>query len=290
MLETGNNILTSPSINLIDETFDVSQSDNCYLVIQTDQNGLSFCIFNTVINKYIVLRHYMLNNPHDLVGSYRSIFESDDLLKLRYKSSNHILISPLSTLIPDHLFNPLNAKAYLNFNHGWEPDRQVAHNHISATGLSNVFSYPDALSLMLRIYQPNITFCHHATPLIHLAASEAISSMKPKITIYYYDGYLDIVIVKTGKLLFYNTFKVDIPDDFIYYLAAVLNLFHIDITTASIAYAGSIKELPPSAGIIQKYTAGLRECNPCGSAIYSHYLTEQLKAKYAILFSLQCAL
>ncbi len=288
MPETGNNI-TEATINLIDETFDISQSGSYYLSVQIETDGLSFCIFNTIINKYIVLRHYpyvAAGNDETLIHQCRNIFENDDLLKLSYKGCGHLWISPRCTLVPEHLFDAENAGPYLNFNHGWKANEQVLQNYVRLAKLRNVFSCPNTLMTLLFQYQPATAFFHHATPFVDLVVADSLSTAKPRIALYYYDRYMDIGIAQAKKALFYNTFQVNSPEDSIYYLAGVLNLFDIPLASTRLFYAGNSKDYLSHIEFLKKYIDRAIECEPFDMVTYSHYLTDSLRKRFIHLFNL----
>ena len=282
MPEIGSNIAKA-DIDLVDETFDASHSESYHLSIQTEPGRLSFCVFNTVINKYIALRYYPLHiaNPDETAG----IFENDDLLGLRYKSSSHLWVSPRYTLVPDHLFDANESDSYLSFNHGAMAGELTLQNYIRQANMYHVFSCPETLVSLLRRYQPDIRLFHQATPLIDLLLNRINSSDKC-MAIYFYSCYLDVVIVRKNELLFYNTFQINAPADTVYYLAGVSNLFDIDLPTTKLIYAGNFKEMPPEIAILKDYVDGIMECDPPHEVIYSHFIQAPVRKDFSILFSL----
>jgi hypothetical protein len=290
MPETGNNNAINPVIDLVDETFDISQAGSYYLFLQTGPEGLAFCVFNAVISKYIVLRHYPFSgtdgNSNAIVGLCRNIFADDNLLGLSYKVCSHLWVSPRSTLAPEHLFDPADAAEYLNFNMGWNADECVMHNQVRSAKLYNIFSCPKPLASLLRQYQPTVTFFHHATPFIDGLSVESLSSSKTRVAVHYYADNMDILAVKARKLLFYNTFRISTPQDSVFYLAGVLNLFDMKPAATKLFYAGNLNEIPPHAKIIRDYVDRTVECEPLDTVTYSHYLTGQIRTRFIHLFNL----
>ncbi len=289
MPETGNKITAKASIDLIDETFDISQSESYRLSVQTGPEGLSFCIFNTIINKYIVLRHYPVSGAgNDVITAdfCERIFADDDLLGLKYKNCEYLQISPRCTLVPEHLFDPTHASAYLNFNHGWKAGEHVLHNYVRSAKAYNIFSCPEELMNMIRRYQPGIVFYHHAAPFIDTVVAESTVLGKPRVAVCYYSDYMDITMVKDKKLLLYNTFCVNVPEDSVYYLAGVLNMFDMALASVKLFYAGNIKEAPTYLEFVQKYVDRIVECEPTNTVTYSHYITAALRARFIHLFNL----
>lgn len=289
MQETGNNhIIYEAATNLIDETFDVSQSESYHLSIQTGPEGLSFCIFNVVIGKYVVLRHYpfVFGNTDALTDICKNIFENDDLLSLKYKSSCHLRISPRCTLVPAKLHNPEDNEAVFRFNHGWKAGENIRQNHIQVAGLYNIFPYPKNLISLLQQYQPAIVFSHHATPFIDSIVAESFSSAKMNVALYSYSDFIDIIIAKAKKILFYNTFEINTPEDTVYYLAGVLNLFDTKLASVKLQYAGNIDNMPANIKIADKYVARIAECEALDTVTYSHYITRRLRTHFIHLFNL----
>ena len=275
-------------INLIDETFYSSQSENYHLSLQTEPNRLSFCVFDTVVNKYIVLRNYLLNSIDlcALVSECSFIFENDDLLSLKYKSSSHLWISPRFTFVPEHLFDPKERDSYLTFTHGAIDGELILQNHIKTVSMYNIFSCPEALMTLLRLYQPKISFYHQSTPFIESVVAGMSSSGGAGLAVYYYNNWLDIVVVKDNKILFYNTFQITAPEDSVYYLVGISNLFHIDLPKTKLMYAGDFKHIPPEVAILKNYVERIVECEPPHAVLYSYHIPEAFRKNFINLINM----
>jgi len=274
-------------IDLVDETFEASHSESYHLSIQTEPGRLTFCVFNTVIHKYIVLRSYPLfNHGSDIIaGGCTTVFENDEMLGLRFKSSSHLWISPRSTLVPGHLFDANEADLYLSFNHDAIAGEQTLYNYIRPANLYQVFTCPEIFLSKLRHYHPDIRLYHQVTPLIESIITE-ISSPDMNVAIYYYSCYLDIAVVRKNELLFYNTFHINVPEDTVYYLSGVSNMFDIDLSTTKIKYAGNFNQLPPEIAILKKYAGNIVDCDPPHAVTYSHYIQAPLVKNFINLFNL----
>ena len=287
MPEIGNKIAEA-DINLVDETFESSHSESYHLYIQTEPGRLSFCVFNTVINQYVALRNYPLfiTEHSELVSTYNSLFENDDLLGLRYKSSCHLWVSPRCTLVPDDLFDPNEADTYLSFTHGSKAGEQTLHHLIRPANLYHVFSCPDTLDTLFRRYHPQIRHIHHSAPLISSIVTGITLPNKPSVAVFFYSNYLDIVVAQKNKLLFYNTYQINAPEDSVYYLVGVANILDIDLLSTQLIYAGNFNQMPPEIAILKDYVARIIECNPPNTVTYSHYLQAPVLKNFINLFNL----
>ena len=236
----------------------------------------------------MLLRNYIFPEADYLVSAdiYSSIFENDDLLKLNYKSSSHLWISPCSTLVPNHLFDPDEAETCLVFNHGKMTDEQTQHHDIKPLNLINIFSCPEALTIMLRKYQPNIRLFHQTAPFIETVIAAPSMTHSLRIAVFFYSPYLDIVVVENQKLLFYNTFHIVAPEDSVYYLTGVSNLFNIDLLTTRLMYAGDLNQIPPEVAILKNYVESFVECIPSNAFTYSHNIPVTFRKKFINLFNL----
>ena len=288
MQEIGSFKTLKADIDLVDETFDVSQSESYHLSIQTEPDGLSFCICNTSLNKYIVLRSYRFPDAdfNKLANECSFIFENDELLGLKYKSSSHLWVSSCCTLVPNYLFDAADAETCLEFNHGKMTGEQTQHHYIKPLNLNNIFSCPETLTELLRKYQPAISLFHQTAPFIETVIATPSLQHSSGIAVFYYSNYLDIVVVENQRLLFYNTFKIVAPEDSVYYLAGVSNLFNINLLTTKLLYVGDLNLIPPEVAILRNYVEDIVECLPSNAFTYSYHIPATFRKKFINLFNL----
>jgi hypothetical protein len=267
-------------IDLIDETFDTSQSINYALCIQIAPNGLSYCVCDTVVGKYILFRHYPFSAGCDIITSCSKVFEKDELLSLRYKKSRSLWVSQRSTLVPEQLFDAQNVEKILNFNHGSLENEKTLFRQLHPTQLYHVFSVPVALANLVARYQQNIQWFHHAQPFIEWS----IAKEKP-VSVFIYKGNMDVVLLKNEQFAFYNSYQVQTPMEAVYFLAGVLEVFGLNLSTAEVVYSDS-EEASPYSDAIKAHSLRLIGCEPGGMCIYSHYITEVLRKRFIHLFNL----
>jgi len=269
---------------LVDETFDSSQSESYHLSIQTEADRVSYGVINTVLKKYIVLRSYplqKLRNDDINAAAIRSVFDSDELLRLNYKSCCHLLVSPRYTFVPEHLFVPAEAGAYLRFNLGEAADEQALYHISRALRAYHVFSCPEGLMTLLRTHQPRASFFHHSKPFVESVAS----NVQTGIAVYFHSKWMDVLVVKNKKFLFYNSFQINAPADSVYYLASAASMFDLPLSTTKLLYAGNIKQMPPEAAILKNYAGQMSGCEPLGAVTYSHYITEPFRRSFVNLIN-----
>jgi hypothetical protein len=188
--------------------------------------------------------------------------------------------------VPQHLFDQDNRDLCLTFNHGTTKREQIQHHYIKPASLYNIFSCPETLMGLLRKYQPEIRMFHQTAPFIETVLASPSLGQARRMAIFFYSPYLDIVVVENSKLLFYNTFKIVAPEDSVFYLTGVSNLFDTNLSSSKLLYMGDLKCMPPEIEMISGYVADIVDCSPSDAFVYSHYITSSLRKKYINLFNL----
>ena len=94
-----------PFLELYDETLDINSTENYELSVQVSSDDISFCILDTLRNKFVMLRSY---EPEDnsRFDPYRlnEIIRKDDFLTRKFRKTNIITPTPRATLVPGPLF------------------------------------------------------------------------------------------------------------------------------------------------------------------------------------------
>ena len=106
-----------PFLELFDETLDINSTENYELSVQVSPDDFSFCILDTLRNKFVLLRSY---EPDDNTSfdPYRlnEIIKKDDFLTRRFRKTIIITPTSKSTLVPAPLFDDSRKEDYLAFN------------------------------------------------------------------------------------------------------------------------------------------------------------------------------
>lgn len=155
------------NLNLTDETFDVNQSHNYFLSMQSSLNGFSYVISDTVRNKCLLLKHYQskCTDWNDFYNFIFPVLESDTNLSLKYKGIHHVIIDQYFTIIP-LAFNTDSAEiSDSNIQEHFRGNSIIMRSE-SVTSKSNIVSpYPENLHNLLRQKFNNVRLSHHTLPL-----------------------------------------------------------------------------------------------------------------------------
>jgi len=228
------------SFAYIDETLDINLTQSYELSIQLSLNGLSFCLLDTVRNKFIVLQHTLIQTHttfDDYLDNIEKLIESTDLFHHQYKKVKLVWISNKNTLIPSSLFNTDNLKKYFEFNQKLNDLDEIHYTELKYANAYSVFTIPNQIATIFTRLYSNISFYNQQTPAIENALFKYNSS-DFKVIINVENEFFDLTITQKGKLLLYNNFIYKNEIDMIYYIMYSFEQLQINPESIDVVLSG----------------------------------------------------
>lgn len=230
--------------------------NNTKLSIQISLSGLSFCILNTTTNTITHLKSISLKNtltPFALLDNVKQLFNTEPALNNTFNFVQAIHISNLSALVPAPLFNSNNQVDYLKFNTKILKSDFVTNDTISINNSVNV--YIPFVNINNFIFDKFGTFNykHFSTVLIETILKLEKNTTHTKCYVHIAHNHFEIIIVSPKGLEFYNTFKYNTPEDYIYYLLFTLKQLHLNPETLNVILIGAVNNNDKLYTITYKY-------------------------------------
>jgi hypothetical protein len=276
-------------LNQIDETFDINQSNNYFLALQSSKNGFTYFITDTVRNKCLLMRHYrcIFDNWSDYQNFLSSILESDEYLQLNYKRISHIITSTEFSVVPE-AFLPDNETALQSFFPEIEnPDNYTFFTTpVKESKSVVVFYYLKSLEQILRKRFTHIHLSHQVYPYIHNIVIESNRSLRHVFHLLIQSGSITICVAHMGNLDFVNSFRTETNDDILYYTLAVMEQFKISSTLAEIFVTNEM-EIPDTINEkLKSFIGKVRINKPPQNIVYSYALPEENLTRFTNLLNL----
>ncbi|MCG8410020.1 MAG: DUF3822 family protein [Bacteroidales bacterium] len=230
------------SFAFTDETIDINSTQSYKLSIQLNLNGLSFCVFDVVRNKYIVLQHIHIDPNIDFteyLNTIENILDSVDLLKYSYKKVRLIWYSGKSTLIPSNLFNTEKLKQYFEFNQELDDLDEIHYTELKYANAYSVFTMPNQVANIFVRKYPQITFFNQQALAIENALYK-YSTNDYKVILNVNEDTFDLIIIQKGYLILYNNFIYTNEVDILYYVMYSFEQLQIDSRTIEVICSGYI--------------------------------------------------
>jgi hypothetical protein len=270
--------------NLLDETLDRNQAHHYNLFIQCCLNGLSFCLCDTVNNKFIAFRHYSSNDslkPEDIA----CIFTTDDLLRLPYKSASLLFNNGKNTLVPVTFFEDKEAASFFQFNHK-EEDCALIYNKLPDALAVNVFScHQDYLS-KFKEYFPGINIFHRTTPFITALVQDASKGNWVRFFVTIHKDVIDIGLAHSKKLEFFNSFHYKEKQDIVYFVLNVLEHFKLSVMYTDVYLSADLDNHEEIFEYLNNYLHQVKFIKPSTKYTYSYIFDESQLTRFANLFNL----
>ena len=275
-------------LNLLDETFDKNQAPHYHLSIQVDLNGITFCVLDTVRNKYTGLRHYALNGVKNWqdISAMTALLNSDEILKLPYKSTSFMMVEGKSTLVPLELFDSTNPSAIFTLNHTLESGQEILFNTLVHSIAANVFAVPLQVHHTFQNVFPGIKAYHRVSPFIENLIHESGKSGRKKCFVSIHANTMDIGVAHQKKLEFFNTFVYREKSDIIYFILSVLEKFDMPVMTSEVHFACDMEHHETIFDFLHQYLNHIKFIRPSEHFSFSYMFDDVHLTRFANLFNL----
>ncbi len=244
------------SFSIVDESFVQDNSKDYSLYLEIGFDVFSFCILDSVRNKFIVLKMFPIQKAYNdvvLCEKVHEIFEQNELLKSSYKNISASFVNNKYTLMPAPLFEKEKAYTYLSFNHTVEESETVSSDYIKNIDTYVVFSIPKAIADLLNKLFPQVQVHHFVSPLIESVISQYKNQSKRKVFVHVQSSHFEVIVTEGKKLVFFNTFQHQTSEDFIYYLLFVCEQLHLNPEELELVLIGEIEKNSALYQILFKY-------------------------------------
>jgi len=274
-----------PFLELFDETLDINSTENYELSVQVSPDDISFCILDTLRNKFVLLRSY---EPEDnsRFDPYRlsEIIKKDDFLTRQYKRVNVLTPSFKSTLIPASLFDDSKKDDYFKFNQIPADGETIMLNKLQDPDLFILFAVSEGINHVLSTAFPGSGQMHQLRPLFqHINLGKRTFSIN-NIHVHLEADYLNMLIFDQNSLKFCNTFHYRTISDIQYYVMYVLKRMNVRQEETVYFSGRAVKEEEIIHGF-SRYLGSIRFAVPTGNYTFSYVLTEPLQNRYLVLFN-----
>lgn len=255
MLVNSNKL--DPEIHLLNDSFDPEISGKYRLFIDCGFDGLSLAVAEIASNKFIALQVYSffnLKSLAELCVKLSQIFD-DDLLagNVGYHKVDFCFNGQKSTLVPDPLFNPLQATQYISFNFQVQDDELIFTDHLKMLGAKNVFTLPEKLVNLITAKFPQVSIHHTATAFIESLLKNNKNRDEKIVTVNIHLTGFEMAVTKRNELIFYNSFSYQSSEDFIYFVLFTLEQLQLNPETVPFVFTGSAERSSALYLTAQKY-------------------------------------
>ena len=272
-------------LELFDETLDINSTENYLLTMQVSADDLSYCLLDTIRNKYILLRSYDAeDNKYFTSENLSAIISKDDFLNRKYHSIIMVHSSPKFTLVPAPLFDPAKKEEYFTLNHNPEENQVILTSKITEPDTYIVYSLSRHIAEVTGRMFPSATSFHHTKPLLNQALREAKHTSGNFVQVHISGEFFNLFIFDDGNLKFSNTFSYRNVSDILYYVLNTYKSLNINNETP-VHFSGMTEKHDDIYSAFAIYLKHIKFTIPSGNFTFSYVFGEVELQKYINLFT-----
>ncbi len=290
-----------PAVNRIDSLFKESDLENYYLSVQIGEKSFSYCILDSISNKYIgvgELRLPLTKGPdeQEIILPFESFFAkvvaSVPLLRKRFKSSKVIWEGTKYTFVPEHLFEEREQQNILSLNIPLDPKDSVGHDRLADFSIANVHAIPGkAKEILTRTF--GVDQVPHLSSVLVASIYQNYREqlIRPKVFLHIREHRFDLVVMDQFKLYYCNTFDFRQPEDLVYFTIFAMEQLGFSQDQAEVVLMGRITRNTQIYTLIFKYLRRVEFAKRNPGYEYSFVFNEIPQHAYYPLLNLnQCGL
>lgn len=195
------------------------------LSIRIEADGFSFVLTQ---NGKLLLKRQLWYNKNELVNKLVAELQLQNLSDKLFDQVEVIIHSPKAQLIPQEIYRQEDETHWLQLKH---KDKQyISSDTIDIYGCYNIFATDLKLYNAIKaVLPPHTVFKHALTELI----TQPINS-NTCMRVYQGNKFIDICVIKEGKLLLANTITIENDADAAYWIMNVIEQLNLTIKTDDI--------------------------------------------------------
>ena len=224
----------------IDETFDINNCHNYILSIQCALDGFSFSVYDTTVNKFVVLvgNTFVMATPFRLKNELDKLIEAEPILNQNYKRVNCAFITSKLTIVPKALISKEEYPSLFSLAFEQTRDEEIISDG-SPADYKLLSAIPGIIKRWFFEHYSNCVFFTPLSAILNYSKQRATAHQQVYIL---KQGLTLFVVVQTNHSIdFANTFFVKDDNDCLYYILNVARQMQLT-TKTELCLVGTIPE------------------------------------------------
>jgi hypothetical protein len=235
-------ILTVIGLKIIQANSNISER-NLVLSIQVGLNGLSFLVLDFFAKKVELIRDIEFSEkitPQQLLKNLIEEFDSIDLLNENFTKIQVIHDNEVQTLVPSALFEEANLSDYLKFNAKIFKNDFITYDAITNQEIMSVYvPYVNVNNYIFEKFG-SFEYKHSSTVIIDKVLQIEKNIKEKSLYVNVEKSNIDILVISSNSLIFYNKFNYNTKEDFIYFILFTIEQLELNPEKLNCKFLGSI--------------------------------------------------
>ena len=216
---------------------------NLVLSIQVGLNGLSFLVLDLFTKKVELIRDIKFSEkitPQQLLKNLIEEFDNIDLLNENFNKIQVIHDNEVQTLVPSALFEEANLSDYLKFNAKIFKNDFITYDAITNQEIMSVYvPYVNVNNYIFEKFG-SFEYKHSSTVIIDKVLQIEKNIKEKSLYVNVEKSNIDVLVISSNSLLFYNKFNYNTKEDFIYFILFTIEQLELNPEKLNCKFLGSI--------------------------------------------------
>ncbi|WP_091434711.1 DUF3822 family protein [Flavobacterium degerlachei] len=257
------------------------------LSIQVSLTGLSFCCFDTLNNTITSFNEVRFDSFHKgikIEDLFSNAFRDYPELNEDYDDVLVLHNNNLSTFVPTPLFDENFMGSYLQYNTKVFETDFFAFDEISNYEINSVYiPYVNMNNFFIDQFG-TFDYKHANSVLLSTLLDASKNNDDKKMIVHFSQGHFEIIVIQNQKLLLFNSFDYETPEDFIYYVLFTAEQLNLNPEKFALELIGDIDSENEFYKIAYKYIRNVSLID-VEALRWNNYFSEAENRKHFILFN-----
>ena len=257
------------------------------LSVQVSLNGLSFCCFNTLndtVSSFNEVHFDTVDKNAKIENLFADAFQRYPELREKYDDILVIHNNNLSTFVPEVLFDEHFLGSYFQYNTKVFETDFFAFDVISNCQMNAVYiPYVNINNFFIDQFG-SFDYKHANSILVHKLLIASKNNEEKKMFIHINSGHFEIIVIQNQKLLLFNSFDYNTPEDFIYYILFTAEQLNLNPENFPLELIGDIDTENDYFKIAYKYIRNVSLID-VEDLRWNNYFSEAENRKHFTLFN-----
>lgn len=215
------------------------------LSLQVSLTGLSFCVFDTLNQVVLSVKEIHFDTFHKatkIEELFADAFRENTELKDSYDEILVIHNNNLSTFVPEPLFDEHFLGSYLQYNTKVFETDFFTFDEIQNYQMNTVYiPYVNINNFFIDQFG-SFDYKHANSILVTKLLDASKNNDHKKMIVNMNHGHFEIVVIQNQKLLLFNSFDYQTPEDFLYYILFTAEQLNMNPENFKLELLGTIAE------------------------------------------------
>jgi hypothetical protein len=216
------------------------------LFVQISGNNITMAILNSATIQLISLFEFSCPvkiTEDEYYLELKKFFDEEEIFNKPFRRSLISIEYPFSTLVPSDIFDENKMADYLSISFDLPSGQVFINDEIVASGIRNVYCLPEDLFSIILTRFSSEDIHHFTTPLLSGTSNEAGNNPEGNVVFCHIrQNIFDLIIFRSAKLLYHNSFNFSNKEEFVYYILFVFEQLDIQPLKERVTLLGEVKE------------------------------------------------